>query len=276
MKQVYTRECGIFKLTYMTNHNILIEYHLSMGHVLGKLNCPHRFWAMGRTLSSKLCHISLHIMALHIHVMANFMMITPMSQIPHGKFYVGHLCSPYMHPYVGSTKWYGIRDNVLPCLPFLHMAMAASRSISSSPLGRTGTTHLGLLIISSSLANSASGNSCISFNEPTEPSMSCSCSAPSPPPDSSCCTGTGLRTSSCGTGVASSRVTMLVLGVGAVAGGVVSGGVGAEDCGEGVVDDVGGAVGGAVGGGSCGESPPAAGLPRMAIVMVMSLGYFKY
>ena len=44
-------------------------------------------------------------------------------------------------------------------VPSLQSFIAASSKTSSSPLGRTGTTHLSLLIISSSLANACTGKS---------------------------------------------------------------------------------------------------------------------
>ena len=42
---------------------------------------------------------------------------------------------------------------------FLHKSMVASNNVSNSPFGKTGITHLGLLIISSNLFNSCIGKS---------------------------------------------------------------------------------------------------------------------
>ena len=57
----------------------------------------------------------------------------------------------------------------------LQRSIDASSSISSSPLGRTGTTHLGRLIISSSLLSSACGKSG-SWSSAESPDAISSCS----------------------------------------------------------------------------------------------------
>ena len=148
--------------------------------------------------------------------------------------------------------------------------MAAFSNTSSSPLGRTGTTQRGRLIISSSRASSAVGNTVSS------PSPGASSLVPSPCPVSSCCTGSCGGASSGDTVVVvdgASCTSALVLGVG-------------DNCWGGCSGDCWGDGSGCTGtagccccpcgpwpwplttGASAGESPAPAGLPRIEIVIL--------
>ena len=150
-------------------------------------------------------------------------------------------------------------------IPLRHSSMAAFSNTSNSPLGSTGTTQRGLLIISSSRASSAVGNTVSS------PSPGASSFVPSPCPVSSCCTGCCGASTSGGDTVAgcvgTSCTSALVLGVG-------------DNCWSGDCWGDGGGCWGTPGccccpwpwplttGASAGESPAPAGLPRIEIVIL--------